>query len=173
MAMKKRYIYSLLFGIPGFFVALIITFVIFGAVAGVLWIYVFGDNPWPSSISKMLLVILTLGFVTVWSASVIIGFVTGKKFENYPALNRKHILVSICATIIPIIVIVSHQLSVGNIGPKSDGIRCSDFCSRKGYSASGIPSQVSGDRSCSCFDNTGIEIIKVPIDSIASGPTGH
>jgi hypothetical protein len=167
MPMKKRYVYSLLFGIPGFFVSLIISFVFFGSATGVLWIYGFGDNTWPSSINKILLILLTLAFVAIWSTSIIIGFVTGKKCENYPALNRKHILVSICATITPILFIVIHQLSVGNIGAKSDDIRCSDFCSRQGYSASGIPPRDSGDRSCSCFDNAGIEIIKMPIDSIA------
>ena len=170
--MKKRFFYSVLFGVPGFFVSVIISFVVFGSAAGILWIFVFGDNPWPSSIEIILPILFVLVFLTVWIASVTIGFVTGKKLEKSPGLIKKHILVSIGVTIAPIIFIVFHQLSVGNIGPKSDGIRCSDFCSQKGYSGSGIPPKGSGERSCSCFDNSGFEILKVPIDSIDPGKHG-
>jgi hypothetical protein len=167
--MKKRYLYSVLFGIPGFFVSVIISFVVFGSAAGILWIFVFGDNPWPSSIEIILPILFVIVFLTVWTASVTIGFITGKKLEKTPGLNKKHILVSIGVTIAPVLFIVFHQLSVGNIGPKSDGIRCSDFCSQKGYSGSGMPPKDSGERSCSCFDNSGLEIMKVPIDSIDPG----
>jgi hypothetical protein len=169
--MKKRYIYSVLFGMPGFFVSLIISFVVFGSVAGILWIFVFGDNPWPSSIERILPILFMLVFLTVWIASVTIGFAVGKKLEKSVGLNKKHILVSIGFTILPILFVVFHQLSVGNIGPKSDSIRCSDFCSQKGYSGSGIPPKDSAEKSCSCFDNSGLEILKVPIDGI--DPSKH
>jgi hypothetical protein len=52
--MKKRYIYGLLFGIPGFFISLIISAGVFGFAAGILWLYVFGDNPWPAGTSRTL-----------------------------------------------------------------------------------------------------------------------
>ena len=155
-------------GIPGFMVSLIVSFVVFGDATGVLWIYVLGDNPWPSSIGAILSVLFVLGLLTVWIASVTIGFVTGRKLETIPGFNKKHIFVSIVATIAPFLFIVLHQVNVGNIGPKTDGLRCSDFCSQMGYSASGIPSRNSGERSCSCYDNSGIEVMKVPIDSIAT-----
>jgi hypothetical protein len=167
--MKKRYLYSVLFGIPGFFVSVIISFVVFGSAAGVLWIFVFGDNPWSSSIETILPILFVLVFLTGWIAAVTIGYVAGKKLEKNPGLNKKHILVSISVTIAPILLIGFHQLSVGNIGPKSDAMRCSDFCSQKGYSGSGMPPKDSGERSCSCFGNSGLEILKVPIDSIDQG----
>jgi len=49
--MKKRYSYALLFGIPGFFVsaAITITLFVFSVSLGILWLYVFGDNPFPCS----------------------------------------------------------------------------------------------------------------------------
>jgi len=164
--MKRRYIYSLLFGVPGFIVSLIVSFVVSGFAGGVLWIYGFGDNPWPAYIENILPVLLALVFMTVWLASLTIGFITGKKLEQNPILNKKHILTSIGVTIISILFIVFHQLSVGNIGPKSDSLRCSDFCSQKGYSASSMPPRDSGERSCSCLDQSGHEIIRVPLDSI-------
>ena len=68
-----------------------------------------------------------------------------------------------------VLLIVMQQLSVGNIGPKSDSVLCSDFCVQKGYAGSGMPPINSGDRSCSCFDSSGREVLKVPMDSIDPG----
>jgi hypothetical protein len=164
--MKKRYIYSILFGVPGFIVSLTVSFVVFGFAGGVLWIYVFGDNPWPAYIDKVLIVLFMIVFLTAWLASLTIGFITGKQLEQNPILNRKHVLISIGVTITSVLFIVFHQWSVGNLGPKSDGLRCSDLCRQKGYPASSMPPRDSGERSCSCLDQTGHEIIKVPIDSI-------
>jgi hypothetical protein len=164
--MKRRYIYSILFGVPGFIVSLTVSFVVIGFAGGVLWIYVFGDNPWPEYIEKTLAVLFVLVFLTAWLASLTIGFIMGKKLEQNPTLNRKHVLISIGVTITAILFIVFHQWGVGNLGPKSDSLRCSDFCRQKGYPASSMPPQDSGERSCSCLDRTGHEIIKVPIDSI-------
>ena len=164
--MKKRYLYSLLFGIPGFIISVVISFIIFGALAGVLWIYIFGDNPWPSLIEIIFPALFALVFLTLWTITIVAGFIIGKRLEKNQALNKKHILVSIGVTIIPILFIVLYQLRVGNIGPKSDGERCSDFCSQRGYPGSGMPPEDSGERNCICIDNSGVEIIKVPIDSI-------
>ena len=164
--MKRRYIYSILFGVPGFFISLIISFVAFGFTAGVLWLFVFGDNPWHSLIEKTLPLLFVFVFLIVWFACLITGFIVGKQFEQNPKLNKKHILASTGVTIIFILFIVFHQVSIGNIGPKSEGERCSEFCSQKGYSTSSIPPRDSGERSCSCLDNSGLESIKVPIDSI-------
>jgi hypothetical protein len=167
--MKKRYLYSILFGIPGFFVSLIISFVIFGVAAGILWIYVFGDNPWPSSVEKILPILFALIFLMVWITSIAVGYVIGKKLEKDPALNKAHILVSGGLTVMFILLIALQQLSVGNIGPKSDDTLCSEFCTRQGYSGSGMPPRNSGERSCSCYDNFGNEVLKVPLDNIDSG----
>ena len=166
--MKKRYIYSLLFGVPGFFVSLIISFFIFGAAAGFLWIFVFGDKPWTTSTEKTLPIFFILIFLTLWAASLTFGFKAGKNLEDYSKLDKKHIMISAGATIVPIILIILHQLSVGNIGPKSDSILCSEFCSEKGYSGSGMPPEDSGELTCSCFDNYGKEVIKVSMDSFVS-----
>lgn len=167
--MKKRYLYSILFGIPGFFISLIISFVIFGVAAGILWIYFFGDNPWPSSTEKILPTLFVLIFLTIWVTSITAGYITGKKLESDPALNKTHILVSGGLTVMFILFVVLQQLSVGNIGPKSEDVLCSEFCSRQGYSGSGMPPRNSGERSCSCYDNFGNEVLKVPLNGIDSG----
>jgi hypothetical protein len=101
--------------------------------------------------------------------SITVGYATGKKLENDPALDKRHILVSSGLTIMFILFIVIQQFSAGNIGPKSEGVLCSEFCSRRGYLASGMPPEDSGERSCSCFDAAGKEVLKVPLESITPG----
>lgn len=164
--MKKRYIYSILFGVPGFIVSLITSYVVFGFAFGVLWLFVFGDDPWPSLSENILILLFALVFLTVWFASLAIGFIIGKKLEQKPALNKIHVLASIGVTIIFILFIISYQVGVGNIGPKSDSLLCSDFCIQEGYNSSSRPPEDSGERTCSCLDSFGHEIITVPMDNI-------
>ena len=164
--MKKRYLYALLFGIPGFFIAGIFSLFIFGAALGFLWLFVFGDNLWPVSTETVLPILLVLTFLILWISLILLGYVIGKRLETDSALNRKHILLSAVLTLMFILFIILQQWSVGNIGPKSDSMLCSDYCSAQGYSGSGMPPQVSGDRTCSCYDDSGNEAIQIPLDMI-------
>jgi hypothetical protein len=165
--MRKRYIYVMFFGVPGLVVALIVAFFVFGAGAGFLWIFVFGDNPWPASAEKILPALFALVFLTAWLAVLIVGFRVGKRLENVPGLDRRHVLVSIAATAVPVALVVLHQWSVGNIGARPDSLLCGDFCSKKGFSASAMPPRNSKDRTCICIDDQGREAVKVPMDDIS------
>ena len=167
--MKKRYLYALLFGIPGFFVAGMIALFVFGAVMGGLWLFVFGDNTWPFSMDILLPVLLVVVFLLLWVGFITLGFVIGKRLEKDTIWHWKHVLVSGAVTLLFILFIILQQWSVGNLGPKSDSALCSDYCTRQGYSASGLPPLNSGDRSCSCYDNAGDEALKVPLDKINPG----
>ena len=84
--------------------------------------------PWPSSIEKLLPIISALTLLVLWVISIVIGFTIGKKLEKDQVSSTKHILISLALTIAPITIIFLHQLSVGNIGQKSDSLRCSEFC---------------------------------------------
>ena len=167
--MKKRYLYSLLFGIPGFFMAGIISLVAFGFVVGALWLFVFGDNPWPASTETILPSLLVLVFLTLWIGSIILGFVVGKRLEKDPALNKSHILLSAGLTLTLVLFIVFQQWSVGNLGPKSPDALCMDYCRQSGYSASSTSPRDAGAGSCSCYDNGGDGVLIVPLDSIDPG----
>ena len=167
--MKRRYLYSILFGVPGFIVALLVSFLLFGFAAGVLWLFVFGDNPWPEVVGSAFPILLALVFLILWLGSLAIGFSVGKRLESNPTLNKAHILASAGVTIVCILFILLQQVSVGNIGPKPDSTRCSDYCTQQGYSASSMPPRNSGQRTCSCLDSSGVEIITVPLESITSG----
>lgn len=164
--MKRRYIYSILFGLPGLVIAAIISLVFTGATVGLLWIFVFGDNPIPSTVENIMSISIALVFLMVWMGTIAIGFGVGKRLEQDPPLNKSHVLISIGLTLAFILLVVSYQVSVGNLGPKSDELLCSDYCVRQGYSGSSMPPRNTGERTCSCLDNFGNETIKIPVDSM-------
>ncbi len=165
--MKKRYVYILLFGIPGLFVAGIISIFVLAAFTGILWLYVFGDNPWPNSSETVVSVLFVVVFGVLWVGLIALGYLVGKKLETEPLVNRKHILISAGLTLMFILLMVFQQWSVENLGPKSDSVLCSKFCTQHGYSGSGMPPQNSGDRTCSCYDRSGSEALRIPLDYIA------
>lgn len=164
--MKKRYLYALLFGLPGFFVAGMIALLVFGASMGILWLFVFGDNPWPAGIETTVLILLVVTFLILWVAAIVAGYLIGKRLESDLGVSRLHILLSLGLTAALILFILFQQLSVGNLGPKSADQRCSEYCTTQGYSASGTPPLNSGERTCSCFDNSGKEVLKIPLDKL-------
>lgn len=164
--MKKRHIYSLLFGIPGLFVAGIIAVALFGGLAGILWLYVHGDDPWPSYTGQVISILFVLAVLGIWIAFTALGYIVGRRLEHDPMLNRGHILISAGVTVIFLLLMVFHQWSVGTIGPRSESALCSDFCVQHGYSGSGVPPQTPGDRTCSCYDSSGSEALVVPLDSL-------
>jgi hypothetical protein len=164
--MKKRYLYTLLFGIPGLFVAGIISIFAFGAFTGILWLYVFGDNPWPASAETVLSILFVFVFLIFWLGFMVLGYVVGRGLESNPAQNRKHILISAGLTALFLLMMVLYQWRVGNIGPQSDSVLCSDFCTQHGYAGSGMPPEISGDRTCSCYDDSGNEALRIPLDHL-------
>lgn len=164
--MKKRHIYSLLFGIPGLFIAGIISIVVFGGLTGFLWIYVFGDDPWPAYSELVLSAFFVLSVLSLWLLFIAAGYILGRRLENDPVLNRTHVLISAGLTILFILFVALQQRSIGNLGPKSDSLLCNDFCVQHGYSGSGMPPQLSGDRTCSCFDSSGNEALRIPLDHL-------
>ena len=164
--MKKRYIYAVLYGVPGLVVSLLFAFFIFGVGAGALWIFVFGDDPWPASAEKILPVLFALVFLAAWLAVLVAGFREGKRLENTPGLRKRHVLISIAATAVPVALLVLQQWSVGNIGAKPDSQLCSDFCREKGFPTSAMPPRNTNERTCICLDGNGREVVKVPVGDI-------
>jgi hypothetical protein len=164
--MKKRVLYALLFGIPGILWSLLVAAIVFGVLSGVLWLFVYGDSVWPQSAGSLLSMAFLLVFVPACVAFPIAGYVFGKKLEAQPGFNRKHLVLSMGATVLPVVLAVLHQFSVGNIGPQPDNVVCADFCAGKGYSGSGMSPRDTGDRTCFCLDGHGVEVDRVPMDSI-------
>jgi len=166
--MKKRYLYSLLFGIPGLLVSAIISLFILGATAGFLWLSVFGDNPWPASVGTVLPLLSIVVFLALWITCIATGFMVGRRLEHDPVLNKRHVAASVALSMLMLLFVFFYQLHTGSIGSKSDSLSCADFCNQKGYRGSATSPKMSANRTCTCFDNSGREVVTVPLDSIMS-----
>lgn len=167
--MKKRYLYAILFGIPGFILALIASFAVSGFLMGVLWIFVFGDDPWPASVEIILPTVFLLTFIPLWLGSIIVGYKLGKRDEEESAVNRQLIWLSLGVIAIAMLFIVFYQFRVGNLGPPPDSVVCSDYCVAQGFFASSMPPRDSGKNECSCLDETGAAALTVPFDELVEG----
>ncbi len=165
--MQKRHVYALLFGVPGLFLALIATLLVIGTVSGFMWLYLFGDRPWPAVSGDFLTLLAAATFLLLWTATVIVGYRTGKRLEASPGLNRRHILASAALTVAPLLLLVLHQWSIGNLGKRSDSLVCRDLCLAKGYSASGMPPENTGEKDCICYDS-GWEVLRMPLNASVS-----
>lgn len=152
----------LLFAAPALLASIIVSVILFGAAAGVLWLFVLGDMRWPSSVDRTLSVLFVLVCATLWLAFLALAYRAGKGQEANTAIGTKPLTVAVSATALLALLIVWHQWNVGNIGTKSDSVLCSDYCRDKGYASSGMPPRDSGAETCSCYDAQGREAIKVP-----------
>ena len=164
--MQRRYLYVLMFSVPALLASLIISFVLFGAVAGGLWLFVFGDNSWPEPANMMLVALFVLTCIAFMVALLSVAYITGRNEEKRVALNAKHVVMSVGSTAMLVFLVVAHQWSVGNIGTPSNSVLCSEFCQDQGFAGSGMPPRDSGVETCSCFDAHGGVAIKVPFAEI-------
>ena len=62
--MKARYGYPLLLLLPSAMLAALAAIVVVAVGAGVLWIFVYGDDPWPASANTLLMALAAVASVT-------------------------------------------------------------------------------------------------------------
>ena len=160
--MKRRFLYALMFSVPAFIFAVILTVFIVAAIAGVLWIFVFGDNAWPSFVDRSMSILIFIVWATAWLLLVLAAYVWGKRQEQFAALNKKHVFLAGGSTVGLLLLALLHQLSVGNIGLRPDSIVCSDFCTTKNFSAIRLPQ----DGTCRCYSSDGREALIFSIKSL-------
>ena len=153
---------------PALLAAAIVAVLLGAAVAGGLWLFVFGDNPWPASASTALTVLLMVVGVGVWAGLLTVAYAFGKTQEARATPILRPLMAAAGATTILALLVVFQQWSVGNLGPKSVDVLCSEYCREKGFPASGMPPRDSGDATCSCFDMQGREALKAPIGEITA-----
>jgi hypothetical protein len=161
--MRKRFIYVLLFLVPGLFVSLLVTVAVFGAAYGGLWLFVFGDGTWPAWTGRVMPVLMLALLVSLWLFTGVAGYVFGKKREAVPGFEVRHVGWSLAAALLAVGVALLHQWSIGNLGPISDWERCSAYCSDLGYRSSGTMPGTAGERICSCLGQYGEAEVTVPI----------
>ena len=146
--MKKRYIYSLLYGIPGLGISFLAAVLVAGMTMGFFWLFMFGDTmEWPSWTEWVAPTLAIIAFVIMQSVIVMIGYNTGKKQEaNNLPINRKHI-------IIPLLILVFfifYMIVISRNSDSNTGV-CRDMCVQKGYNTDGL--SISSDGTCRCYDS--------------------
>ncbi|NOT25017.1 MAG: hypothetical protein HOP16_02840 [Acidobacteria bacterium] len=162
--MRRRHLYVLIFALPAFLLSLIGGAMLLGAATGVLWLFVFGDNPWPSAANTLLTTTFIIGTLALWLAQLAIAYAIGKTQERRPSLNRTHVAASVGATIALAGLIAVRVLGIGSAAARTDTMICADHCLARGFSASGMAPRDSGDHTCTCYDAQGQESVSVPIE---------
>ena len=165
--MKKRHLYLLWYGLPILLAATVAAFAVFAAAAGIAWLYIAGDNPWPPALDAGLVILFFLVFAIVTLALGRGAYSAGRRREGEASLDIRHPLAAAGATVLLLLAVAAYQWRVGNIGPKSDSVACSEWCQAQGFAGSGMPPRDTGERSCSCFDAQGREAARTTMDNVA------
>jgi len=114
--MKARFSYPLLFLVPSVMVSALVAILAVGAGAGILWIFVFGDDPWPEVAETWLLGLLISVFTLVLTALVWASYEFGKRQEPLDGLAGKHIVIAIAVTILLPALVLLRQWRIGALG---------------------------------------------------------
>ena len=114
--MKTRHTYLLLFALPSAMVSLIAAVLVAAAGAGVLWIFVYGDNTWPPVANTLLMASACTLAAALFGASMSLAYRIGKAYETQGSIPRRHVLVALALSVgLPVLVLL-HQWQVGNLG---------------------------------------------------------
>ena len=161
--LRRRWTYVLLFALPAFLLACVAAAVVLGASAGVLWLFVFGDDPWPAVAGTMLGAVFVGVGAALWALLLAGAYAVGRQQESAPRLNTNHVAVAIGITAVVGGLVASRVAGVRFGGAQDDTIVCAERCRAEGFMASGMPPRDSGDRTCTCYDASGQAARRAPI----------
>jgi hypothetical protein len=153
--MRRRHSYLLLFVVPAALCAAMAAVLVVGAAAGAMWIFVYGDNPWPAAAEVTLASLAGLAFVATFSALLSIAYRVGRAQEERANFNYAHWRLALGSCALLVLIAVGYQWKVGNVGPRSEGEVCADFCTLRGFNGSSMPPRNSGLSTCICVDGKG------------------
>jgi ABC-type Fe3+ transport system permease subunit len=86
------------------------------AGAGVMWIFIYGDNPWPSEANTLLVAGAATIAALVLAGLLAVSYRVGRAREVSGGVRRSHVFVALGLSIgLPLLVLV-HQWQVGNLG---------------------------------------------------------
>jgi hypothetical protein len=160
---SRRHVYALLFAVPALLVSIMAAALMLAASAGALWLFVYGDDPWPNTANVLLGAIFLLVAAALWLALLSVAYTVGRQQEGEPSLNKRHVALSLGATVVLAAVIIVRLVGLNVAGARSDSVVCADLCRSEGFTASGLPPRDSGDRTCSCYDAQGQEVRRVTL----------
>ena len=98
--MKRRYLYLLLFSVPIVLASAVVAFAVFGAAAGILWLLLAGDTPWPPAADTLLGGVFVLAFAASALAFTSWAYAVGRQEETATSLNVRHAVAAVGATVL-------------------------------------------------------------------------
>ena len=113
--MKSRYAYPLLFLVPSAVAGVIVTVLTAAAGAGILWLFVYGDDPWPARTDGLLMSLAALIGLLVLVACLLTAYRVGKSQESRGGLRKAHVLVALGLSAGLPLLVLFHQWQVGNL----------------------------------------------------------
>ena len=132
-------------GAGAFVVALVPAFMVTAFAAGVLWLFVYGDNVWPKAAD---LTILGVFFVSWFGA----GSALTSALNRNPRVQRfslgQLMVVSVMMGTMAIGVMLVHQWLNGNLGHEPHP--CKLACEAKGFSGASWSDDEPGIEDCTC-----------------------
>lgn len=156
--MKRRYLYALLFGVPGLFLTILLSLQVLFAVVDIapLLGYELSEMQMLGTTGVILLIF--------WIALIAIGYSIGTWFENGSRLNRKHALISLGLSLLMFGYIVFWSMRETRY--EADSELCNNYCFSNGYSASVMPPVDDPERACYCSNYSSGESVTIPIEDI-------
>ena len=131
-----------------------------------MWLFVAGDDAWPPATDAILMALFVVAFAVSALGLAYLAYAAGKKHELAGSGGARPALLALGLTGLLVLALAVHQWSVGNIGAKSEGVLCAEFCASKRFMASSLPPRISGPATCTCLDAQGREALTVPIEDI-------
>jgi hypothetical protein len=163
--MKRPHLYLLLFGVPSLFAALLAGFVAVAGTAGVMWLFVYGDDPWPHEAEIALVALFAAVSLAVGAVLLRRAYRAGEQAEQAgaPPKTARLALAAAGLTALLLALVGMHQWRVGNIGPKTDSVACSESCAARGFAGSSMPPRDAGPPTCTCIDDGGRKALTNPL----------
>lgn len=114
--MKARHAYPLLFLVPGVMLAAISAALAVASAAGVLWLFVYGDDPWPAAAGALLTGIAALFGVGVFAGVLLLAYRTGRRREHAGGVAGAHVRLAVGLSVGLTLLVLLNQWQAGNPG---------------------------------------------------------
>ena len=135
----------LLIALPCFIGGLLSALFVTAAVAGFLWLYVYGDGNWP----PLAAIVIGFAFVFSWVLSGIL-MTTWLKHRHWVQRMSDWQLaaMSLILSLLVVALLLLHQWGIGNLDPPHP---CVVSCKAKGHDSSMVEYDEQGREVCTCL----------------------
>src|SRR3954469_15653517 len=150
--MRRRYLFVAMFGVPAILAALLGAGALTGTIAGMFWIFIFGDNTWPDYAGWVLGAVFGVTFLAISIGAARLAYLAGLKAEAGGTLNAGYVALSALATAVLVGIFMTWPWGLDKMGSPPDDVACASFCRSHEFVGSSMPPRDSGKRVCGCID---------------------